>query len=181
MERDRYVKHTLVLWVQTPLLQVQSSACSPPAGSQPCDGRGQEQGRGVAPGMWGSEHPCATQGQEQQGEKALGKTRGKPGALTMSQPRHACPPPPPAPHWGCRGLPLPARSHLITLTKLGRAESLVPSPMPDPAGRPSFSELFFWVRTKEEEGAAQCSYPNCVAVLWGPIKLLAAGIEPRIH
>lgn len=82
------------------------------------------------------------QGQGRRGEKAPGKAWGKPGALTMAQPTCAWPPPHPAPNWGCRGLQLPARSHLTALAKLGRAAPITPFPSPDPAGCPTLGVLF---------------------------------------
>ena len=130
-----------------PTPAVTQLCAQPPAGSQLCllVCTGEREGRSGAGGSRrgrGGQSTPVRQGHGQQGEKAPGKTRGEPGALTIAQPTCAWPPPHPAPNWGCGGLELPARSRVIALAKLGRAECLVPSPSPDPASRPSFSALF---------------------------------------
>lgn len=130
-------------WVQLPLLQLQSFACSPWLSDGCACILGREK---VGAGQWdcardmGQSTPVQ-QGQGQKGEKVPGKLQGKPGALTVAQP-YAWPPPNPAPNWGCQGLELPARSCVTALAQIGnKARSLVPSPSPDPAVLPLVSFL----------------------------------------
>lgn len=143
----------------------------PLAGSQLCLPvcAGEREGRsgagGVTPGTWGSEHPCAAGPWAARGEGSLQDT-----CMASTSP---------CPNWGCGGLQLPARSCVIALTNLvGQSPSSLP-PLQTLLAFPPWVH-FLGVRIKEEEGTAQRSYPNCITVLWGPIKLLAAGIKPRI-
>lgn len=141
-------------WVQLPLLQLQSFACSPWLSDGCACSLGREK---VGVGQWvrardmGQSTPVQ-QGHRQQGEKAPSKLQGRPGALTIAQPC-AWPPPHPAPNWGCGGLELPARRCVIALALLCRARSLVPSPSPDPAVPP----LESFLGSEFKKGKAQIS------------------------
>lgn len=130
IERDRYFKYTIVLCVQIPPGQSQSSACSPswqPALPACALGRGgQEWGRGITPGMWG-------QGHGQQGDNAPGKTPGDQGELILAKPTCGWFPANPAPH---RAMDSPAACQelCITFAKHRRAQPLIPSSSPDSDG-----------------------------------------------
>lgn len=91
------------------------------------------------------------QGHGQQWVKSPGRTPGKPEALTIAQQTCTWLPPRPVPDWGCRGLKLPAKSSVTAIKKLGRAESLIPPPSPDPASHPCFGRAFLGSELKKRK------------------------------
>lgn len=149
------------------------------AASSACPWSGERRagvGRGITPGMWG-------QGHGQQGDNALGRTVGDPGELILAWPTSSV---------DALQLTLPLTGAVdITSCLPGAVYNICKAQEGTASHLFLLSRLwclfilqhwFFCVRIKEEEGIAQCCYPNCIIVLyvWEPIKLLAAEVKPRI-